>query len=107
MQLDDAAALLAALAELQQLTFILIMDPAHGWPAAGPAYAAITASSKLQQLMLYGCQPPAGIWPHVFAPGKQLQELLLVALWIADDQRRGRHQHQQRGSCSARMTYSG
>lgn len=98
-----AAALLAVLPRLQQLTYLAVsespMDYAHPPPAAagaaaqaGPeaaagadtaaaaaalpaAYSALTSSSKLQHLELELNVLPLGAWQHAFAAGKQLSHL--------------------------------
>lgn len=81
VQLPDAAALLEMLAQLQQLTSLSSIDPVCEWPAATAAYAGLTASSKLQELLLHGCEPPVGVWQHVFAHSKRLPELRRAGLW--------------------------
>ena len=71
--------LLPQLEHLQHLTHLSLqhaidVSPNHGSPPAG-AFAAVTASSKLQHLDLSRCSLPAGVWRHLFAPGKQLPHL--------------------------------
>jgi hypothetical protein len=71
------AQLLGELQQLQQLTWLAL----HGLQCtdAGPpaaAYAALTASSKLQRLDVSKCTVPADVWQHVFSAGKQLPQLL-------------------------------
>jgi hypothetical protein len=72
-----AEALLSHLQPLQQLTNLCLSYScqfrADGPPAA--ACAALTASSRLQQLDLSGCQLPAGAWQHLFPAGRQLPQL--------------------------------
>jgi hypothetical protein len=46
----------------------------QGIPPAA-AYAALTASSKLQQLDISSCVLPAGVWQYVFPVGRQLPHL--------------------------------
>jgi hypothetical protein len=47
-------------------------------PAA--AYAALTASSKLQYLHLSSCSLPVGVWQHVFPAGRQLPHLQTLVM---------------------------
>jgi hypothetical protein len=39
------------------------------------AYAAMTASSRLQHLNISECALPAGAWQHMFPAGRQLPQL--------------------------------
>lgn len=50
------------------------MDPTP--PAA--AYSALTTSSKLQHLNISCCQLPAGVWQHLFSPGRPLPHLRVL-----------------------------
>jgi hypothetical protein len=73
------AQLLSHLQPLQQLTNLnlahsLTADEQDSPPAA--AYAALTASSKLQHLDLTCCTLQAGAWQHMFPAGRQLPQLL-------------------------------
>jgi hypothetical protein len=47
-------------------------------PAA--AWAALTASSALQQLDLSSANPPREAWPHIFPAGRQLLQLTSLQL---------------------------
>jgi hypothetical protein len=80
----DEAQVLSHLWHLQQLTHLTLkFSLRRVWdslrrvwdslPAA--AYAALTASSKLQHLSITGSRLPAGAWQHIFAAGKQLPHL--------------------------------
>jgi hypothetical protein len=73
----EPEALLSHLQPLQQLTQLCLAHSfqarAGGPPAA--AYAALTASSRLQQLDLRCCAIPAGAWQHLFHAGRQLPHL--------------------------------
>jgi hypothetical protein len=42
------------------------------------AFAALTASSKLQHLIISGCTLPSGVWPHIFPAGRQLPHLQVL-----------------------------
>jgi hypothetical protein len=91
---EGMAQLLSRLQDLQQLTHLdftgTLSAYAMEWgapaddgsetyqerdrpPAA--AYAALTASSKLQYLNISNCTLPAGVWQHMFPAGKQLPHL--------------------------------
>jgi hypothetical protein len=73
------------LSDLQQLTQLRVLKLARTLQAAAQgnsnsnppaaAYAALTASSKLQHLVISGCKLPAGSWQHLFPAGKQLPGL--------------------------------
>jgi hypothetical protein len=72
------AALLSQLLHQTQLTHLDLrhsvrLEKAHNPPAA--AYAALTASTKLRHLDIWGCTLPAGVWQHMFAAGRQLLHL--------------------------------
>jgi hypothetical protein len=67
---------LSCMARLQHLTLLSVQ--AHGGldcPPAGPAYSALTASSNLVHLHLFGTDWPEGIWPHVFPSQRRLHHL--------------------------------
>jgi len=49
-------------------------------PAAAAAYTSLTASSALQALHLTVDDMPAGVWPHVFPPDRQLPALQELTL---------------------------
>ena len=75
--------LLSILQQLQQLTHlrlheslthtVALANGAFSPPAV--AFAALTASSKLQHLDISSCKLPAGVWEHVFPAGRQLPHL--------------------------------
>ena len=81
------AQLLCGLQQLQQLTYLnlsysleahnhyddRVQDPDSTPPAA--AYAALTASSNLQQLDITGAVLPEGVWQHIFPAGRQRAHL--------------------------------
>jgi hypothetical protein len=84
---DDAlAVLLTWLGQLQQLCCLeLSIDSRYGYsrficslPAA--AFAALTASSGLQELQLASVWWPDAAWPHMFAAGKKLSHLTSLSL---------------------------
>jgi hypothetical protein len=50
------------------------------WPAPSAAYAGLTASSQLQEVLLANCRLPSGAWPHAFPSGRQLPQL--YSLWF-------------------------
>jgi hypothetical protein len=74
---EGPGALLSCLARLTHLT-VLILQPWNTleWPHAGPAYAALTASSDLVQLELVDpdCLNEV-VWPHVFPATHKLPHL--------------------------------
>jgi hypothetical protein len=72
-----AAQLLSHLQSMQQLTHLSVCEDvvlSGGNPPAS-AYAALTASSKLQYLDIWYQTLPAGVWQHVFPAGRQLPNL--------------------------------
>jgi hypothetical protein len=72
------AQLLSQLQQLTQLTCLRLADGLRGVQDAYPhiaAYAALTASSKLQCLDISGCTLPGGLWKHVFPAGRLLPHL--------------------------------
>jgi hypothetical protein len=77
---------LSHLQPLQQLTNLnlahsLTADEQDSPPAA--AYAALTASSKLQHLDLTGCTLQAGAWQHMLPACRQLPQLLSLDItWV-------------------------
>jgi hypothetical protein len=73
---SPAAALLQALGQLQELTWLRLSGVLDSLTAPAPAYSALTGSSRLQHLALFDSQLPPGAWQHVFArPRPALQEL--------------------------------
>jgi hypothetical protein len=84
-----AAQLLSHLQPLQQLTHLDLTGTlwedikADNPPAA--AYAALTASSRLQHLNIRACAMPAAAWQHILPAGRQLpqlQDLIIKALQL-------------------------
>jgi hypothetical protein len=74
------AALLSQLQQRTQLTYLSVDFSMHHYPdeegsSAAAAYAALTASSKLQHLDVRRCTLPAGAWQHMFPAGRQLLHL--------------------------------
>jgi hypothetical protein len=67
------AQLLSHLQSLQQLTYLDLSGSMRGEEASPPAaaYAALTASSKLQHLDVSRNSLPTGVWQHVFPAGRQ------------------------------------
>jgi hypothetical protein len=100
---DGHEQLLSHLQHMQQLTFLDVGDvldcnlpnwvdssdeegeqaeeESQGGPPAA-AYAALTASSKLQHLNISSCRMPVGAWQHVLPAGRQLPHLR--ELYISD-----------------------
>jgi hypothetical protein len=50
------------------------------WPPAGPAYSALTASSKLVRLSTWHAKLPAGVRPYVFPASHTLPHLTYLSL---------------------------
>ena len=82
----ELAQLLSYMQHLQQLTHLniqhnmtVVKDEAPLPPAA---YAALTASSKLQVLDAREFGLPVDAWRHVFPPGSQLPDLHALAIWV-------------------------
>jgi hypothetical protein len=73
---------------MQQLTHLdLTHTLAHGGPnPPAAAYAALTASSKLQHLDISKCRLPAGVWQHLFPVGKQHPHLQVLNISDIDNQ---------------------
>jgi hypothetical protein len=64
---------------MHQLTHVVL--GLHGSAIApAAAYSVLTASSKLQHLMIYHCQLPAGAWQHMFPAARQLPHLTMLDL---------------------------
>jgi hypothetical protein len=67
---------LSGLACLQSLTRLLVApDDDLAWPPVGPAFQALTASSNLVSLEVFGVTAPVGIWPHLFPATRKLPRL--------------------------------
>jgi hypothetical protein len=73
---EGPTSLLSGIARLQHLTK-LVLQPVHDldWPAPGPVYSGLTASSNLEFLKFYDISPPAGAWPYVFPAARTLPHL--------------------------------
>lgn len=67
-----AATLLCGVARLQSLTSLFLMNGGGlVWPPPGPAYSALTASSRLGRLGLRSIKLE-GAWPHILPAKRQL-----------------------------------
>jgi len=75
-----AAALHSLLARLQQLQSLELYEVEYDWPVVAAAFSSLTASSTLQKLHLTVDSLPAGVWPHVFPPDRQLPALQELTL---------------------------
>jgi hypothetical protein len=75
------AQLLAQLQLQHELTCLILRDSCkpQSMPQAA-AFAALTASSKLQHLDVSGCSLPTGVWQHVFPAGRQLPRLRVLSI---------------------------
>jgi hypothetical protein len=72
------AELLSQLQHLQQLSHLDLRNTIRDYESCfslAAAYAALTASSKLQHLSISQCTLPAGVWQHLFPAGRQLLHL--------------------------------
>jgi hypothetical protein len=81
LELDSGVEqLLSQLQHMHQLTCLMLPEGLHKSVPCAPAaaYAALTASSKLQHLDVSYCCLPAGVWQHVFPSGRQLLQLLTL-----------------------------
>jgi hypothetical protein len=68
--------LLSCMARLQHLTKLKLNFVNNvEWPLAGPAYSALTASSRLAHLVIHELDLPAGVWQHVFPASHKLLHL--------------------------------
>jgi hypothetical protein len=74
--------LLSQLQQQQQLTCLVLHDKTCSTEPCPPAaaYAALTASSKLQHLDISRATMPAGAWQHVFPAGRQLPHLRVLGI---------------------------
>jgi len=84
-----AAALHTLVGRLGQLQSLQLCDLQYDWHIATAAYSSLTASSKLQKLILIVADLPPGVWRHVFPPDRQLPALQGFALhctsWITEE----------------------
>jgi hypothetical protein len=73
------ARLLSHLQHLQGLTYLHLDGEERGFAeephAPAASYSALTASSKLQELVFIDDVVPAGAWQHIFPAGRQLPHL--------------------------------
>jgi hypothetical protein len=73
---NETGSLLPRISQLRQLVHLYMSLDV--WPPAGPAYAALTASSSLERL---GLNPtPPGVWHHIFPPTRKLMHLTCLLL---------------------------
>jgi hypothetical protein len=88
--------LVALLSQLQQQTQLTHLDLRHsvrmgamgaavGRNPPAAAYAALTASSKLQHLSISECRLPADVWQHLFPADRQLQHLTSLDISAVDN----------------------
>jgi hypothetical protein len=90
LQPPSASGVAALLSKLQQQTQLTYLDLEHSVrtveernpPPA--AYAALTASSKLQHLSISECRLPAGVWQHMFPAGRQLLHLTTLNISVIE-----------------------
>ena len=76
------AQLLSQVRQMQQLTYLRLEGSSSNDESCPPAaaYAALTASSKLQHLDISKCRVPAGVWQHVLPAGRRLPNLQHLGL---------------------------
>lgn len=78
---DGPGSLLSGMAHLQHLTELSFStDDRLPWPPLGPAYPALTASSKLVNLELFGFNCPHRAWWCMFPAGRTLPHLTCLRL---------------------------
>ena len=83
---EGPGSFLSFVAGLQHLTRLSLQyGNIVDWPFAGPAYSALTVSSKLVVLEMYDAYFPENIWQHVFAPMQKLPHLTSLVLWGSND----------------------
>jgi hypothetical protein len=78
---EGPGSFLSCMSRLQHLTSLSLHpedDPY--WPPAGPAYSALTASSKLVQLEICDTSFPKGVWPYMFPASRKLSHLTALEL---------------------------
>jgi hypothetical protein len=82
--------LLPRIQPLRELTHLRLRNlwAEEGSPPAA-AYAALTASSKLQHLDISECIVPVGVWAHMFPAGRQLPHLLSLNISMLQTPRGG------------------
>jgi hypothetical protein len=76
---EGPGSLLSCMAGLQELEQLSLWF--EDWPAAGPGYSALTASSSLVFLGLWHVHLPQGVWPHVFPDTRKLLHLTNLTLF--------------------------
>jgi len=96
-----AAALHSLLGRLQQLHSLKLFELEYDWPVAAAAYSSLTASTGLQQLQLTVENMPAGVWPHVFPPDRQLPALHELIMFCMVGMSRTPHQQQRQGQMTS------
>jgi hypothetical protein len=100
-----AAQLLSELQHMQQLTHLQLGGgmPANRCVLLGDhplaAFAALTASSKLQYLDIRQCYLPKGVWQHMFPAGRHLPHLRELNLEGVEEQYGLRLAAPEGGSC--------
>jgi hypothetical protein len=73
---DGPGSFLSGMARLQHLTELsLETKDGLNWPPLGPAFSALTASSKLCSLMIVEPKLPRGVWSYVFSATHKLPHL--------------------------------
>jgi hypothetical protein len=70
-----ASHLLQLLARQTALRELLLINIEGDWPQQLAPYAALTASSSLQELSVEYCDFEGAVWPHVFPAGRKLPQL--------------------------------
>jgi hypothetical protein len=79
---EGPGSFLAYLARMQHLTRLsLEADNVVEWPAAAPAYSALTARSSLVELEFLDAYFAHGVWPHVFPASQKLPHLTSLVVW--------------------------
>jgi hypothetical protein len=84
---EGPGSFLSCVAPLQHLTMLALAD-GEGLllPPAGPVYSALTTSSKLVTLDLFGVDLPLASWPHIFSATRRLQHLTSLGLRLVVDE---------------------
>jgi hypothetical protein len=82
---EGPGSFLSGMSRVQQLTRLWLHMDGFAWPPPSPAYSALTASTTLVELELVDPTLPAGIWPHMFPPMRQLPDLtklIVGSMWV-------------------------
>ena len=82
---EGPGSFLHGMARLQHLTSVILLGHGTVWPPPGPAYSALTASSKLVDIHVTDSYLPLGVWPHVFPAGRTLAHLTSLVLRGLED----------------------